>query len=264
MKLKTIATAVGGIGYGALLGWALTADYYDQRLKEKEDYIEVLRRRSNRVVSIAHNATPVEEEPHLVGELNDISHPTLFEDDDEDSEPEKPRGNETGEATEADGDEEVDEDQTEAVRSELQGIIDQYVAKPEDRDEFVNKATTSVGSNEQPFVIDQATYAWDEEGENHQKTTVTYYPSSRVVLDEDDEVIDDPGNVIGWRNLSRFGDESGDADVVFIRNRRLMTDFEVVKDEDSPLPLHVKYGLGLEEFNTAKAAGTLRLRDEDV
>lgn len=258
MKLKTIATAVGGIGYGALLGWALTADYYDQRLKEKEDYIDFLHHRSTRVVSVA---APVEEEPHLVGEFNDVSDPALIEEKDEESEPEKPRGDETGEVDEAGGEEEVDEEQAEAVRSNLQGIIDQYVAKPEDRDEFVNKASASVSNNDPPFVIPKATYSWDEEGENYEHTTVTYYPNSRVVLDEDDEVIDDPGAVIGWRNLARFGDESDDPDIVYVRNRRLMTDFEVVKDEESPLPLHVKYGLGREEFNVAKAAGTLRLRD---
>lgn len=261
MKVRLIASVIGGVGYGTILGWAITADYYEQRLKDKDENIELLRHRENRVVTIAHNEEPVESEPHLVGELNDISHPTSLEDDDEDSEPEKPRGDETGEVDETD---EVDEAQTEAVRSNLQSLIDQYSANPEDHEEFVKSAVTQIVNNEQPFVIPKATYSWDEEGESYEHTTVTYYPSSRVVLDEDDEVIDDPGAVIGWRNLGRFGDESDDADIVYVRNRRLMTDYEVVRDEDSPLPTHVKYGLGREEFNVAKAAGTLRLRDEDV
>lgn len=264
MRVKLIASVIGGVGYGTILGWAITADYYEQRLKDKDEHIELLRHRENRTVTVGNLPESVETEPHLVGELNDISHPAVLEEDDEDSEPEKPRGAETGEASETGGDEEVNEEEYEATRSNLQSLIDQYAAHPEDHDEFVNKAAKQITNNEQPFVIDKATYSWDEEGENHEKTTVTYYPSSRVVLDEDDEVIDDPGAVIGWRNLGRFGDESDDADIVYVRNRRLMTDYEVVRDEDSPLPTHVKYGLGREEFNVAKAAGTLRLRDEDV
>lgn len=264
MKVKLIASVIGGVGYGALLGWAITSDYYEQRLKDKDENIEILRRRENRVVTVGHKPEPVESEPHLIGELNDISLPAPSEDDDEEPEPEKPRGDETGEVDEASGDEEVIGESEEATRNNLQRLINQYTAHPEDHDEFINKAAKQISHNEQPFVIDKATYSWDEEGENHEKTTVTYYPSSRVVLDEDDEVIDDPGAVIGWRNLGRFGDESDDADIVYVRNRRLMTDFEVVRDEDSPLPTHVKYGLGREEFNVAKAAGTLRLRDEDV
>jgi hypothetical protein len=72
------------------------------------------------------------------------------------------------------------------------------------------------------------------------------------------------GNTLGWKNLSQFGGESGDPDTVFIRNQRLETDFEVVRDDESPLPLHIQYGMGKEEFKVNKAAGTLRLRDEDL
>ena len=263
MQGKIIATAVGFAGWGALMSWAITADRWERQLKDANDTVDILRgklreerNKPPRVVTITQEdldaAQPVAQE--IISAM------------DGESDPENPRGDVTSDVDEAGDDEapeEPSEEEIEQRRSNLQELIDQYTIDTENRDDFVNKASEVINSNDPPFVIDQTTYAWDEEGENHEKTTVTYYPASRVVLDEDDEVIDDPGAVLGWRNLSRFGDESGNADVVFIRNRRLMTDYEVVRDEDSPLPLHVKYGLGREEFNVAKAAGTLRLRDED-
>jgi hypothetical protein len=83
------------------------------------------------------------------------------------------------------------------------------------------------------------------------------------LLDDDNDPVDDIAGMIGWRSLSNFGGESGDPDVVFVRNDRLLSDFEVVRDDESELPLHVKYGMSEEEFKTNKAAGTLKLRRED-
>lgn len=274
IKVKLIATAVGFAGWGALVGWALTADHYEQKLKDKHATNNTLREmllresRHNMELRASLEELPMEadvETTHVIneGHIQSVSldpEPNAFGESIKVSEAENSPGDETSETDVA----EETEETFEQTRSNLQNIIDQYTANPEDRDEFINAAVEQLSSNDPPFVIDRTTFAWDEEGENYEKTTVTYYPASRVVLDEDDEVIDDPGVTLGWRNLSRFGDESEDPDVVFVRNRRIMTDFEVVKDEESPLPLHVKYGLGREEFNVAKAAGTLRLREEDT
>ncbi len=92
---------------------------------------------------------------------------------------------------------------------------------------------------------------------------MTYFPAHRTLLDDGQEPIEDVNAYVGWKNLNRFGDESGDSDVVFIRNRALLTDFEVVREEDSDLPLHVKYGMTLPEFEVNKASGILKLRPED-
>jgi hypothetical protein len=248
MKGKLIAAFVGGIGLGGVVGWAITADLYEQKLKEQEERVDILQAlwESSQEEQVAHYDAQVEVTR------------------DEKVEPENPPEQNSGETAVTDEQQETNEATTEATRTHLQELIDKYSANPEDRDEFVNKAAGAVNSNDPPFVIDRGTYAFDDEGQYYDKTTVTYYPSHRVLLDEDDEVVDEPGIVVGWRNLSRFGDESEDPDVVFVRNRRLRTDYEVVKDEDSPLPTHVIYGLGREEFNTEKAAGTLRLREEDL
>lgn len=262
---KLIVAVAGGMGYGALVGWAITADYYRRRLREKDEHIDAMRRYPiGRILSVVET----EEGMEATGFLFDSEQPPLpleFESSESENPPGEKSDDEdvTGEK-EVEGDEEFDEAQTEAVRANLQGIIDKYTSSPEDRDAFVERGSIAVHDRTPPFVISRAKYSWDEEeGDDYDKITVTYYPHYRVVLDDGNEVMDDVNNVLGWRNLSRFGDESEDADVVYVRNRRMMTDFEVVKDEESELPLHVKYGMGREEFEVHKAAGTLKLRDED-
>lgn len=280
MQAKLIAVALGFAGGGALFGWAITADRYEQKLKEKEEHVDILRDKlkkqkeepKKRAYVVRERPgggfeaiMPVQEERPLFTVKEPFEdHPTLFDDAIQTPEVESPPEKETLEVADADDEEEVDEEKTEAIRSNLQHIIDQYTDNSDDRDRFVDRGENVYTDNSPPYVISREVFSFDEVGEEFEKLTVTYYPNSRVVLDEDDEVIDDPGQVLGWRNLSRFGEESGDEDVVFVRNPRLLIDYEVVRDYESPLPLHVKYGLGREEFNVAKAAGTLRLRDEDL
>lgn len=261
MRGKLIVAVAAGMGYGALVGWAVTADYYRRKLREKDEHIDAMRRYPiGKLLSVVETDEGVE----VTAELRDIpQEEVLFEL--EKTPGEKSHDEDVTDEKEGDDEvEEFDEAKTEAIRSNLQNIIDTYTANPDDRDVFVERASLSVHDRTPPFVISRAKYSWDEEeGDEYDKVTVTYYPRERVILDDGDEVMEDVNNVIGWRNLNRFGDESEDADVVFVRNRRLMTDFEVVRDEESELPLHVKYGMGREEFEVNKAAGTLRLRDED-
>lgn len=252
MHGKMIAIAAGAVGYGALVSWAITADYYERKLALKDEYIEELRRRPiGRLLSIIENDRGITADA------------VLF--DDAEKSPEETSDGEsvTDEKEGEDESSEVDEAQTEAIRSNLQQIIDTYTADPDTQTEFIDRAVRSEVDRTPPFVISREMFSWDEEGEEYEKTTITYYPAQRILIDEEEEVIEDVANVIGWKNLNRFGDESGSADVVFVRNRRLRTDYEVVRDEDNPLPLHVKYGMPREEFNVTKAAGLIRLRDED-
>jgi hypothetical protein len=52
--------------------------------------------------------------------------------------------------------------------------------------------------------------------------------------------------------------------VVFIRNEAMLVDYEVIRETENRPPLHVLYGMEQDEFNANKAAGRLRLRDEDM
>lgn len=69
----------------------------------------------------------------------------------------------------------------------------------------------------------------DDYGENDEYETIslTYY-SDGVLTDEDDEVITNPGELVGKDFASHFGDYEDDS--VFIRNDDRKIDFEILMD----------------------------------
>jgi hypothetical protein len=263
MQSKLVVTALGAFGFGAVFGWAVTRDACELRLREEKiEFIRVLREAKNEI--------------NLLNDYVYALRTRQEEDSAKDSQPDfvdffSAASEESIATVEVPADADEDEDDSnilpgetpEETRSNLQALIDNYT-DPDNRDRFVDLANRTEAADQlPPFVIDRATYAWDEEGEDHAKVTLTYYPRDRVLLDDDEDPIDDIPGTVGWRSLNQFGGESGDPDVVFVRNRRLSTDFEVIREEDEELPLHVKYGMPKEEFRVNKAAGTLKLRQED-
>jgi hypothetical protein len=262
MQSKIIVTAVGAFGLGALVGWAVTADIYENRFaRERSDYDEMIGEKTQhiwalqdhieRTWSSGSNNTKVEFDPITAStgqlEFNEIEVEPVVEEEDEYEVPE----GETPEET----------------KTNLQNLIDAYTARQEEQEEEivvnVKLTTTSNLNKTPPFVISKAHYAWDDEGESYEKITLTFYPRDRVLLDDEEDPIEDIAGTVGWRSLSQFGGESGDPDVVFVRNRRLETDFEIIKEENSRLPLHVQYGMEKEEFRANKAAGVIKVRQED-
>lgn len=82
-----------------------------------------------------------------------------------------------------------------------------------------------------PYVIH-----YDEREERpYEEGTLTYYDADDVLCDEHDEVIgkDDRDQIIGEANLNKFGHGSNDASIVYIRNDRLETQYEVVRSPNS-------------------------------
>lgn len=270
MQKKLISTAIGAFGLGALVSWAVTADFHERRLvktlegtlkvidektefiKYQRDYILGLRS----LVDEAVNSTDGLEE-------YDLAQMTLDEDLSELSDETMVEFIDTAELIEDIAKEFVPDEPVEETRANLQKLIDQYTANPDySSEEVFRPVSQSVESDHsQPFIISREDFAYDEVGQNYAKITLTYFPRERVLLDEDEDV-EDVARTVGFRNLTHFGDMSEDADTVFIRNDRLEADFEVVKDED-PLPLHIRYGMGREEFRVNKAAGLIKLRRED-
>lgn len=149
----------------------------------------------------------------------------------------------------------------EETRANLRNIISEYIENEDDRDHFVAQAERIEPlRNETPIIISQAEYAYSEDYNHYDKQTLIYYPNHRLLLDEDEDVVAQIPYVIGWRNLSdnAFGNESGDPDTVFIRNHKMMTDFEIVRETDEQPPLHVQYGMSKDEYDTNRAAGLIR------
>lgn len=82
---------------------------------------------------------------------------------------------------------------------------------------------------DKPYVISEEEFGLNEEG--FSQVSITYYEGDGTLADERDQEIPFPDPIVGEDNLIRFGDGSGDPNVVYIRNERLSTDFEVLRSE---------------------------------
>ena len=253
MQVKLILTGVTSFTIGALLAWAVTADAADAKLTQAEAEFdalrEVVRKRQTAILELTHE--------------NFVLSTKL-------SRHEAPFPEPTNHVDEVVEEIEVVEtpfevyETVEETRSNLQDMISQYTSDNVPDVYFDRSSEVIVDNSAPPFVISQATYSWDaDEGDEYNKVTVQFYPNQRILLDEDEDVVDDVEAYVGWKNLNRFGDESNDADIVYIRNRAMETDFEVERVEEE-LPLHIKYGMSKVAFETNRSAGRIKFREEDV
>lgn len=269
MRYKLIASSVGLVGFGAMWGWALTGDYWERKAKSNQQLLGDILVRKTQEAEAAKELLinrPVISRPESSSEkIARMAAEHAVPD-------EEPGEQDIQAAYEEDRllDEQLKGETPEETRSNLQKIIDRYVpADSDDLEAFSEMASRVVEepAMNTPHVISQQNFAWDEEGGDYEKGTLTWYPRHRLLLDEEEEPIDnkDIDSVVGWSNLNRFGDESGQPDVVFIRNRRLGKDFEVVREEDDEPPVHIRHNMGREEYRANEHAGTLvRFRRDDI
>lgn len=92
--------------------------------------------------------------------------------------------------------------------------------------DVVKEKEPKTGTKEgKPYVI-----APEEFGEEDEYDTIslTYY-SDRVLVDDDDELVEDVEDVVGLESLESFGEYEDDS--VFVRNDRLKCDYEILLDQ---------------------------------
>lgn len=70
-------------------------------------------------------------------------------------------------------------------------------------------------------------------GEDHEKTTLTYFSEDDVLADEKDMPIADIDAIVGLEHLEYFGHGSEDPNVVYVRNETLRLDIEVTRSMGS-------------------------------
>ena len=70
------------------------------------------------------------------------------------------------------------------------------------------------------------------------EVSLTYY-NDGVLVDENDEVVDDIENMIGFDSLSHFGEYEDDS--VFVRNDKLKIDYEILRSEQRFSDILSKY-----------------------
>jgi hypothetical protein len=98
-------------------------------------------------------------------------------------------------------------------------------AKPV-RDVNYNKPATG-----EPYVISVEEFS--EGKENYDKSTIYYYEADETLADENEETITDVIATVGRDSLNAFGVNSGDDDIVYVRNEKIGIDYEVIRIKGS-------------------------------
>lgn len=111
-------------------------------------------------------------------------------------------------------------------------------------DGWVYPAELAQRTAEKPFIIHQDEFALNET--DFAQTTYTYYAGDEVLADTDDTVLDRVDDLVGLRNLMRFGHGADDFNVLFVRNPKLELDIEICRSNGS----YEQEVIGLEHSDT--------------
>lgn len=81
-----------------------------------------------------------------------------------------------------------------------------------------------------PYAIDANTFFENQAG--YKNISLTWFNGDKVLMDENDGVVETVSTNIGNHNLKKFGHLSGDANVVYVRNEHLQVDFEILLSQE--------------------------------
>ena len=133
-----------------------------------------------------------------------------------------------GETEDEEEDEETSEEYHQVNWNELEDL-DEEDEELEEYAELTNLYSNEKGGAEKvkvkkPYVISPYDFG---ELDGYRKIDLTYYADG-ILEDDDGEIVTDVDELIGESSLNTFGEYEDDA--VFVRNERLQTDFEILKD----------------------------------
>ena len=119
--------------------------------------------------------------------------------------------------------EEVKEEQVEEQpkeKEEYKEIVNNYVNYNK-----IEQSKIQTMLEDTPYIIDVDEFGMNEE---YDTMCLTYFADG-VLIDDSDEVVEDPDVVVGLDNLKIF--EEFGASAVYVRNEVWKTDFEILKDD---------------------------------
>ena len=130
--------------------------------------------------------------------------------------------------------EEVKEKVEETI-DHIQDLIEEHETKPKIEKEHTNysqitkmytsKDECQTPMYDDPFVIDPSEFG---ENPEYDTETLTYFADG-VLVDDVDDVIEEPDIVVGLENLKVF--EEFGATTVYVRNDIYKTDYEIIRDD---------------------------------
>lgn len=125
-------------------------------------------------------------------------------------------------------DEDVSNEEEVAVEDPIKADIKQYARIAEQMGySDPGKIERMVNEVEKPYVIPPDEYG---EYQDYELINLTFYADG-VLADDMDEVIDDFDDIVGENFMDHYGEYEDDT--VFVRNDRLMADYEIQRDERS-------------------------------
>jgi hypothetical protein len=119
----------------------------------------------------------------------------------------------------------VEEEQEVEEKKDYEEITRQYVNYNKPNKEVPERY---LQADDEPYVIDPEEFGGMEE-EGWDTMTLTYF-ADKVLVDDVDDVIEDPDTLVGLDNLKIF-EEYPDATSVYVRNDIWRTDFEILRDD---------------------------------
>lgn len=123
-------------------------------------------------------------------------------------------------------------------------------------DEWDYKVELEARDKTRPYIIHVDEFVADEMGWGSQ-STLTWYEGDQVLCDEQDKPIYNHSETVGEL---RFGHGSNDANVVYIRNEKLQSEFEVLRDTDSYE--NVVLGKQMERMDLKHSQSLRKFRDD--
>lgn len=130
--------------------------------------------------------------------------------------------------------EEVKEKVEETI-DHIQDLIEEHETKPKTEKErtnysqitkmYMSKDEFQTPMYDDPFVIDPSEFG---ENPEYDTETLTYFADG-VLVDDVDDVIEEPDIVVGLENLKIF--EEFGATTVYVRNDIYKTDYEIIRDD---------------------------------
>lgn len=103
-----------------------------------------------------------------------------------------------------------------------QGYTNYADIEPETNKEEVDEESMDIGT---PYVIPPEEFG---DFDDYEKIGLTYY-ADQVLTDDDDELVEDIEDTVGFDSLTHFGEYEDDS--VFVRNDRLKCDYEILLDQ---------------------------------
>lgn len=114
-------------------------------------------------------------------------------------------------------------------KPEEEQSVNIFVERTPDDDDFDLEEEMKHRSPDKPYIIHENEFLEGEPG--YDQLSITYYEGDGTLTDEQDKEIPYPDPIVGVENLQRFGHGSGDNRILYVRNERMETDFEIAKSD---------------------------------